>query len=101
MNYLIDLCRDPAFHEAFVNVVFLVLLGCCSLCLCRMAMGPTAPDRAVALDILGVVIVAYCALLSVLTGKDFYMSVAISWALLSYMGNIALAKYLEGKQFDE
>jgi len=34
-------------------------------------------------------------------GRDFYMNVAISWALLSFIGTIALAKYLEGKAFDE
>jgi multicomponent Na+:H+ antiporter subunit F len=50
---------------------------------------------------LGVILVGFCALLSLLTGRDFYMSVAIAWALLSFIGTIALAKHLEGKGFDE
>jgi multicomponent Na+:H+ antiporter subunit F len=29
------------------------------------------------------------------------MNVAISWALLSFIGTIALAKFLEGRGFDE
>ena len=45
--------------------------------------------------------VGFCVLLTLFTGRDFYMNVAISWALLSFVGSIALAKYLEGKQFDE
>jgi multicomponent Na+:H+ antiporter subunit F len=71
------------------------------MCLFRVARGPTAPDRTVAIDILGIVIVGFCALLSVMTGKEWFITVAITWALLSFIGTIALAKYLEGRGFDE
>jgi len=80
---------------------FIVLLLCCFLCLYRIGRGPTAPDRTVAIDILGTLVVGFCALLSILTGKDFYLNVAIAWALLSFIGTIALAKHLEGRGFDE
>jgi multicomponent Na+:H+ antiporter subunit F len=55
----------------------------------------------VAIDILGIVIVGFCALLAVLTGRDFFINIAITWALLSFIGTVALAKYLEGRGFDE
>jgi multicomponent Na+:H+ antiporter subunit F len=55
----------------------------------------------VAIDILGIVIVGFCALLGLATGKDYYLNIAIAWALLSFIGTIALAKYLEGRSFDE
>lgn len=71
------------------------------LCLYRIGRGPTAPDRTVAIDILGVILVGFCALLSLLTGRAFYMTMAIAWALLSFIGTLALAKFLEGKGFDE
>ncbi len=71
------------------------------LCLYRLARGPTAPDRTVAIDILGINLVGFCALLSIWTGEDFYLGVALAWALLSFLGTLALAKYLEGKEFDE
>ena len=71
------------------------------MCIYRIAKGPTAPDRTVAIDILGIVIVGFCALLSIVTGKDFFINVAITWALLGFIGTIALAKYLEGRGFDE
>lgn len=87
---------------AMVIQVYLgVLLLCCFLCLYRIARGPTAPDRTVAIDILGIVIVGFCALLAVLTGKDFFINIAITWALVSFIGTVALAKYLEGRGFDE
>ena len=30
-----------------------------------------------------------------------YLIVALSWALLSFVGSLALAKHLEGRSFDE
>jgi len=83
------------------QILFMLLFLCCFMCLFRIARGPTAPDRTVAIDILGIVIVGFCALLAVVTGKDFFVNVAITWALLSFIGTIALAKYLEGRGFDE
>jgi multicomponent Na+:H+ antiporter subunit F len=77
------------------------LLGCCSLCLYRIARGPTPADRAVAIDILGIAVVGFCALLSVATGRDFYMTIGIAWALTSFVGTIALAKFLEGRMLDD
>jgi multicomponent Na+:H+ antiporter subunit F len=83
--------------QIYIAVLFL----CCFMCLFRIAKGPTAPDRTVAIDILGIVVVGFCALMAMITGKDFYMNVAITWALLSFIGTIALAKHLEGRGFDE
>ena len=78
-----------------------VLLFCCGLCLYRIGLGPTAPDRMVGIDILGTVVVGFCALLTLTTGKDYLMNVALVWALVSFIGTLALAKHLEGQRNDE
>ena len=80
---------------------YIGLCVCCFLCLYRIGRGPTAPDRALAIDILGIVIVGFCALFAMVTGKDFYINIAIAWSLLSFIGTIALAKFLEGRSFDD
>jgi len=85
----------------FCTVCFGILLLCSFLCLYRLQRGPTAPDRTVAVDTLGTLVVGFCALFALHTGKSFYMVVAMAWALLSFVATIALAKYLEGKAFDE
>ena len=77
-----------------------LLLGA-FLCLFRIGRGPTAPDRTVAIDILGTLIVGFCCVMAIWTGQAFYMNIAIAWALLSFIGTIALAKYLEGRQYNE
>ena len=71
------------------------------LCLYRVGRGPTVPDQVVAIDILGTLIAGFCAMLTIETGLDFYMTIAIAWALLSFVGTLALAKYLEGRAFHE
>ncbi|MBN1794455.1 MAG: cation:proton antiporter [Candidatus Omnitrophica bacterium] len=80
---------------------FLMLLASSFMCLYRIGRGPSAPDRTVAVDILGIVVVGFCALLSVMTKKDFYLNIALAWSLLSFIGTIALAKHLQGRRFDE
>jgi len=87
--------------EAIYLAAYLTLLACCAMCLYRIGRGPTAPDRAMAIDILGIVVVCFTALLSLKTGRDYYLNVGIAWAILSFIGAIALAKHLEGKGFDE
>jgi multicomponent Na+:H+ antiporter subunit F len=83
------------------HILALGLILCCYLCLYRVFKGPTAADRAVAVDILGIVVVGFCALLVLTARRGFYMDIAIAWTLQSYVGVLALAKYLEGKHFDE
>jgi len=85
----------------FLLVVAVGLLVASFLCLYRIGRGPTAPDRTVAIDILGTLVVGFCCVMALWTNMSFYMNVAIAWALLSFIGTIALAKYLEGRYYDE
>lgn len=102
------LLDPPAFlavagqaHIAFVARAFYILLLCAVLCLFRVLAGPTSADRIMAIDIVGILIVGICALLSVSSGQSWYIDIGIAWALQSFIGVLALAKYLEGKAFDE
>jgi multicomponent Na+:H+ antiporter subunit F len=84
----------------FFQIAFVVLLGSSAMCLFRIARGPTAPDRTVAIDILGTLVVGFCCLVALATEQEYYMNVAIAWALISFIGTLALAKYLEGRSYD-
>lgn len=78
-----------------------ILILCCFMCLFRILKGPSAADRILSTGILGILIVGFCAILSIHTGRDWYIDIAIAWALQSFIGTLALAKYLEGKGLDE
>ena len=84
----------------FEQVAFAVLTFAAMLCLYRIGRGPSAPDRTVAIDILGTLIVGYCCIMAVWTRQEYYMNIAIAWALISFVGTLALAKYLEGRTYD-
>jgi multicomponent Na+:H+ antiporter subunit F len=84
-----------------LDIVMALLLAGAFLCLYRLGKGPTAPDRTVAVDTLGTLIVGFCGVYALTSGSTFYINVGIAWALLSFVGSIALAKYLEGKAYDE
>ena len=78
-----------------------VLLLCSFMCLVRIGHGPTAPDRTVAIDILGIILVGFCSLLVLVSWRDFQLNIAIAWALLSFVGTVALGKHLEGGSLDD
>jgi multicomponent Na+:H+ antiporter subunit F len=70
------------------------------LCLYRVARGPTSADRIVAIDLLGVMIIGLCAVLTITTRRTWYLDIGLAWGLQSFITVLALSKYLEGKDFD-
>lgn len=88
-------------HIAFYQRAVYIIILACFLCLYRICRGPTGADRIVSVDILGIMIVGLCALLSVTTHRDWYIDIGIAWALQSFISTLALSKFLEGRDFDE
>jgi multicomponent Na+:H+ antiporter subunit F len=66
-----------------------------------MLRGPYSADRIVALDMFAVLVISFCVFMAHYTHAPYLMDIAISWAILGFIGSLALAKYLEGKNFDE
>ena len=88
--------QSPLLKHGFYVLCFSALF-----CFWRVLRGPTAADRAVAVDILGILVLGFCAILGIPTGRDWYIDIGIAWALQSFISTLALAKYLEGRNFDE
>ena len=55
----------------------------------------------VAIDILGTLVVGFVALIMVVTDKIYLLDIALAWALISFVGTLALAKYLVGQQLSD
>ncbi len=88
----------------FLNILkrgMSIILLSAFFCLFRVLRGPNAADRIVGMDMLGILIVGICALLSISTKRSWYMDIGIAWALQSFISTLAFAKFLEGKDFDE
>jgi multicomponent Na+:H+ antiporter subunit F len=86
---------------AIFDIYFFVLVVCCFLCLIRAWLGKTIPDRMVAIDIMGTLAVGMTALYALITKLDYLIDVALAWIFLSFIGTLALAKYLAHKTLDE
>jgi len=84
----------------FGRALYIIILACL-LCLYRIGRGPTSTDRIISIDILGIMVVGLCAILSISTGRSWYVDIGIAWALQSFISTLALSKYLEGRGFDE
>lgn len=89
------------WQSSLLRRSFSVLFFCALFCLWRILKGPTSADRVVAIDIMGILIVGFCAILGIPTARDWYIDIGIAWALQSFISTLALAKYLEGRNFDE
>ncbi|MDD4362755.1 MAG: cation:proton antiporter [Atribacterota bacterium] len=63
--------------------------------LIRIVLGPTVPDRAVALDTINTLVIAAMILFGAAFEEIIYIDVAIVYALLSYITTLYIAKYLE------
>ena len=61
----------------------------------RLLRGPSLPDRVVAFDLMTSVAVGIMALYSLATEETVFLDVAIVLALISFLGTVAFARYLE------
>ncbi|HHZ03637.1 MULTISPECIES: monovalent cation/H+ antiporter complex subunit F [Acetomicrobium] len=62
----------------------------------RLIMGPTVPDRVVALDTLNTFVVATMVILGALFDSIVMVDIAIVYAALSFVGTLFIARYIEG-----
>jgi multicomponent Na+:H+ antiporter subunit F len=61
----------------------------------RLALGPSLPDRVVALDFMTAVAVAVAGVWAIVTRNPVFLDVAMVLALITFVGTVAFARYLE------
>lgn len=65
------------------------------LALYRFVRGPSTADRVVAFDVMTIVGITGIGLLALVEVRGIYLDVALVYALLSFLGVIVIARYLE------
>ena len=79
-----------------VSQITLVTLGIALLiAFIRIVKGPTLPDRIVAMDLFGVLVVGIIVVLAGRSGVRATLDAAIVIALIGFLGTIAYATYVE------
>jgi multicomponent Na+:H+ antiporter subunit F len=77
-------------------VVALTMLAvAAALSFIRLAKGPTLPDRVIAIDLIGVLLVCLLVLMAGVTAQQAFLDVAMVVALISFVGTVAYARYIE------
>ncbi len=79
-----------------IETVFPIVIGIgILLCVLRILKGPTSPDRAVALDTFCTVTTALLVILGYVFKRSVYLDVSLVYAVLTFIGSVAIARFLE------
>ncbi|NLV17768.1 MAG: Na(+)/H(+) antiporter subunit F1 [Syntrophomonadaceae bacterium] len=82
-------------------IQFILFLSLCFLTfsilvtIFRLIKGPTAPERVQALDVIGIYLIAGVAIYSVLIRSTAFFEVILLIGILSFIGTIAFARFIE------
>jgi multicomponent Na+:H+ antiporter subunit F len=79
-----------------LNIIYIIVVGI-SLILTavRMLKGPDTSNRALALDVITTVSVALLVFFALVFERVIYIDVALVYAVLSFIGILVIARFLE------
>jgi multicomponent Na+:H+ antiporter subunit F len=78
-----------------LTIMCLVVLM--ALATIRLVIGPTAPDRVIAVDAVNTLVIASMILFGVVFQEIIFVDVAIVYGLLSFVSTLYVAKYIGGE----
>lgn len=84
----------PTLVQLAGRLTLAVIIVSIALTFIRLVRGPRAADRIVALDLIAVLIVAFLGAYAVLAGDTSFLDVAIAYALIAFLGTVALSRFL-------
>ncbi len=82
-------------HATILLVVLAMLMIGMGLAFVRLVIGPSTPDRIVALDLASVLAVGIIAVYDISEQQPIFLDAAIVLALISFLGTVAFAYYIE------
>ncbi|MFZ0370313.1 MAG: Na(+)/H(+) antiporter subunit F1 [Halobacillus sp.] len=93
MDNILDVTQQLIDYSATIAVLGVSVSV--MILLYRAINGPTNPDRAVALDIIGINLMALAGIIAVLLVTTKFNDVILLIGILLFIGTVALAKFLE------
>ncbi|MBN1372167.1 MAG: pesticidal protein Cry22Aa [Anaerolineaceae bacterium] len=82
-----------------INTLFILILALLTAgfiaAFIRLVRGPYLPDRVVALDLISILVMGFIVVYAVRFNQAAYLDVAIILALITFLGTVAFAYYLE------
>jgi len=85
----------------YILTIFEILLfASMALCIWRMAIGPSAADRMVAIDLLGLLVAVLMISHAIRSRDESVLDVVLIFAVVAFFGTVALARHLQ-RESDE
>jgi multicomponent Na+:H+ antiporter subunit F len=82
------------------QAALVVLIGLLLVCVYRVWVGPTPADRLQAIDTITTLLIGIIVLLALVQDSGFVIDVGLGLAALSFVGTLAIARYIsDGKVF--
>ncbi len=78
-----------------IHLSLLIVAISTSLYIYRLIKGPTTPDRVIALDAIGINLIAITAIISISLKTSAFVEVILLIGILAFIGTVAFSKYLE------
>ena len=85
---------ETGFLAVCGRISVVLLLAALALVIWRMAKGPTAADRVIAMDLMSMLVVAFLVTVSIIAPETSYLDVAIAYACIAFLGAVALARFI-------
>lgn len=82
------------FLDVAAGVALIVMSAALVLVVARIVLGPTLPDRVVALDLLVGIVIGLIAAVALKTGIYAYLDVAIALGLVGFLSTVAFARFI-------
>ncbi len=82
-------------NELIWNIILLVLSAGLIFTFIRLVRGPYLPDRVIALDLISILALGFIVVYAVRFNQPSFLDVAIILAMISFLGTVAFAYYLE------
>ena len=83
-------------YEILLTGAMIVLAVLIVLSLIRSILGPGIPDRIIAVNMTGTMIIMVIAILSVLLDENYLVDVCLIYAMISFLGVVVLCKVYTG-----
>ena len=80
-------------------ITALLILGGAFLALIRAVKGPTVYDRVLAVNVFGTKTVILLALLGYIGNRSGFLDIAVLYALVNFLGTVALLRFVESRRF--
>jgi multicomponent Na+:H+ antiporter subunit F len=87
--------------ENIAIIAFGILVVAIALTVARLIIGPSLPDRIVALDLIASLSIGIILTLVLFSGESVYLDIAIFIALIVFIGTVAISKYLKRRYYDQ